>query len=143
MQLPLTRILIMRFQLTMFMWQPLTQWFSLTQFSIKPIYLNEHEYHNSCNLWKFCVSCCFFQFTQKWILQQNVQHQISGSLDFFRDFFPEVSCLCQPEKLQKKTQINFPRSQKYDPKRWALVEVIDFFSINFLSFFSGICWKCF
>ena len=25
----------------------------------KPIFLNEHEYYNSCNLWKFCVSCGF------------------------------------------------------------------------------------
>ena len=32
----------------------------------------------------------------------NVSHQSYGSRDFSHDFFPEVSCLCLPEKLRKK-----------------------------------------
>ena len=32
------------------------------------------------------------------------QHQIYGSRNYFHDFFPKVSCLCQPEKLGKETQ---------------------------------------
>ena len=41
------------------------------------------------------------------------------SRDFSSDFFPKVSCLCQPEKQRKNPWKIFPGSPRYDAKHWA------------------------
>ena len=40
-------------------------------------------------------------------------------------FFPKVSCLCQPEKLRKKTWKISPDPLKYNAKHWATISLKD------------------